>query len=82
MQDEKKQAEVGLNLLKDAIFRLLSKSPDGLGNTAIARTLNLRSDREGKQQDYLTWSILSLLMKDGLIIYYNRKYHIPKPIDA
>jgi hypothetical protein len=57
----------GLTLLKESILELLRDHPEGLRNTDIARTLTLESDHQGNQRDYLTYSILGLLLKEGKI---------------
>ena len=43
-------AQEGLLKIEDAIVRLLSQNPQGLGNSEIADALNLRSDFRGNQQ--------------------------------
>jgi len=66
MTSEQK-AQEGLKLLKAAILELLRTHPEGLRNIDIATKLDIRTDREGKQKDYLSWSVLSLLMKEGAV---------------
>ena len=46
---------------------LLKQHADGLQNAAIAQALGLESDHEGKQKDYLTYSILGSLLKSGKV---------------
>lgn len=60
------QSQKGLELIENAIVELLRTNP-GLSNTDIAKKLNLRSAHEGKQQDYLTYSILGGLMAKGVV---------------
>ena len=52
----------GLRLIEDAILELLSRNPQGLRNSEIARSLDLRSDFRGRQRDYLTYSVLGGLL--------------------
>ena len=58
------KASRGLALLREAILELLHAHPEGLRNTDIAKALDLESDHQGKQRDYLTYSILGLLLRD------------------
>jgi hypothetical protein len=58
------KAAMGLALIKEAILDYLHNHPNGLRNAEIARNLTLESDHEGKQKDYLTYSILGILLKE------------------
>ena len=64
-----KQAEHGLKQLKQAIVEYIATHPDGVTNAQVATDLQLESDFEGKHQNYLSWSILGLLVNEGLIRY-------------
>jgi len=70
------QAQQGLSLLKEAIMSVLARSADGLTNAEIADLLDIRSDYKGSQKDYLSWSILGLLINDGLLIRKGRHYFL------
>lgn len=61
------KAQLGLQLLKDSILALAEENPDGVTNSDCAHYLGLQSDNEGKQQDYLTYSVLGLLIKEGAL---------------
>lgn len=63
----KELAKKGNALLEEAIINLLKKHPEGLSNSEIARELNLESSHEGSQSNYLTYSVLGNLMKQGLV---------------
>jgi hypothetical protein len=67
--DERKQAEAGLKQIQEAIVSVLKRQPEGLRNAEIAETLNLRSDFRGRQKDYLTYSVLGGLMRQGLVAW-------------
>jgi hypothetical protein len=77
----KSKAATGLTLIKEAILDQLSDSKEGLRNADIARELGLESDHEGHQKDYLTYSVLGLLLKQGEVekikrgakVYYLRR---------
>lgn len=72
------KAQLGLKLLKDSISLLSEENPNGITNSDCAHYLGLQSDNEGKQQDYLTYSVLGLLIKEGALESYRlgnkRKY--------
>lgn len=59
------KAQLGLKLLKDSICALSEENPEGISNSDCAHYLGLQSDHQGKQQDYLTYSILGILLKEG-----------------
>jgi hypothetical protein len=59
------KAQLGLKLLKDSIFLLAEENSEGITNSDCAHYLGLQSDNEGNQQDYLTYSVLGLLVKEG-----------------
>jgi hypothetical protein len=54
-------------LLKEAILDHLEAHSDGLRNGDLAKDLGLESSHDGRQQDYLTYSVLGLLMKEQQI---------------
>ena len=60
-------AQRGLADIKNSILLLLAEHKSGLRNADIARALGLESDMKGKQKDYLTYSVLGLLMKEGKV---------------
>ena len=59
------KAQMGLELLKDAILELARANPTGIRNAEAAKQLGLQSDYGGGARDYLTYSVLGLLMRDG-----------------
>jgi hypothetical protein len=73
-------AQEGLKRLKEAVIGLLKTHPEGLRNAEIASTLGIRSDHRGKQRNYLSFSILGLLMGAGEVIKTSdRRYKIAPP---
>jgi len=66
---EFEKAHSGLSLLKQAILEHLTAHPEGLRNVEIAEALGLRSDFEGEQKDYLSWSLIGLLVNEGKVLY-------------
>jgi uncharacterized protein len=69
------KAQEGVNLLKQAILETLKTHPEGLRNADIANTLDIRSDYLGGNKDYLSWSILGLLLNEKAIERKGRKYY-------
>ncbi|MCA4023914.1 GIY-YIG nuclease family protein [Vibrio vulnificus] len=61
------KAQLGLKLIKDSITSLSEENPDGITNSDCAHYLGLQSDNQGNQQDYLTYSVLGVLLKEGIL---------------
>ena len=61
------RAQLGLHLLKSAVQEMAMANPAGVSNSDVASLLGLRSDYLGKQKDYLSYSVLGLLMREGKI---------------
>lgn len=61
------KTQIGIKLIKDAIEEFAEANPKGITNSDCAHYLGLQSDNEGKQRDYLTYSVLGILMKEGRI---------------
>jgi len=61
------KAQLGLNLTKSAVLELASANRAGITNADAAKALGLQSEHSGGQQDYLTYSILGILMREGKI---------------
>lgn len=59
------KAQLGLVILKDAVLELAKANPKGITNSDTASALGLRSDYGGGSKDYLSYSILGLLMRAG-----------------
>ncbi len=64
-------AKVGLELLKEAILSELASGP--LSNAELVHRLNIPSDFEGENRNYLSWSILGLLVGEGLVGYQGER---------
>ena len=61
------RAQLGLELLKNAIVELARANPRGITNSDAASLLGLRSDYRGRQKDYLSYSVLGLLLREGRV---------------
>ena len=62
------QAQLGLTMLKNAIEKLVDANPTGISNSDAASALGLRSDYRGRQKDYLSYSVLGLLLREGRVL--------------
>ena len=69
------KAQVGLHLLEDAVLELAIANVEGVTNSEVAHTLGLQSDYLGGSKDYLSWSILGILMRDGRLKRVDKKRH-------
>ncbi|MDQ9171790.1 GIY-YIG nuclease family protein [Oxalobacteraceae bacterium R-40] len=69
------KAQIALNLLKAAVLELAQGNPDGITNSDVAKALGLQSDYSGGSKDYLSWSILGLLMREGKMIRAESRKH-------
>ena len=70
------KAQQGLELIKEAILGILAQKSDGLRNAEIAELLEIRSDYQGEQKDYLSWSVLGLLLNEGKVVRKGNKYFV------
>lgn len=61
----KEKAQVGLSLLKEAVLEMAQANPNGVSNAEVASLLGLRSDYMGGAKDYLSYSLIGLLLRDG-----------------
>ena len=61
------KAQLGLDLLKESILELASANPDGIRNADAVSHLGLQSDHDGQQRNYLSWSVLGILMREGKV---------------
>lgn len=69
------KAQVALALLKSAVLELAQANPAGVTNSDVAKTLGLQSDYLGGSKDYLSWSLLGLLMREGKMVRGESRKH-------
>ncbi len=62
------KAQVGLSLIKSAVLDLVRANPKGLSNGDVTSALGLQSDYRGGSINYLAYSILGLLLRDGTVV--------------
>ena len=65
--DNRSVAQQGLELMKKAIVAELKGGP--LSNADLVHRLDIASDFEGKNRNYLSWSVLGLLVGEGVVGY-------------
>jgi hypothetical protein len=70
------KAQIGVELLKSAILELARANSDGILNSDAAKALGLQSDYLGGSKDYLSWSVLGILMREGKMKRVEPKKHI------
>lgn len=61
------EAQAGLEMIKGAILSELKHHSHGMTNADIVHALGLESDFEGQMRNYLSWSILGILLGEGKI---------------
>jgi uncharacterized protein len=69
------KAQLGLRMLKDAVLELAQANNKGVTNSEIVRALGLQSDYAGGSKDYLSWSLLGILMREGKMTRVEKKRH-------
>jgi hypothetical protein len=61
----KEKAQLGLALLKESMLEFARANSGGISNAEAASLLGLRSDYGGGSKDYLSYSVLGILMREG-----------------
>ncbi|QIM52978.1 GIY-YIG nuclease family protein [Hydrogenophaga crocea] len=74
----KEKAQVGLSLLKEAVLEMTQANPEGVSNADVASLLGLRSDYGGGAKDYLSYSVLGLLLRDGKLERTAKGKHVAR----
>ncbi len=72
--ESKQKAQQGLALIKEAMIEALKANPEGLTNSGMADFLDLRSNYLGGAKDYVTWSVLGLLINEKQVRRNGRRY--------
>jgi hypothetical protein len=60
------KAQRGIALIEEAILEILSET-SAKTNAEVTQRLGLESDQDGKQKDYLAYSVLGRMMKSGRV---------------
>jgi hypothetical protein len=67
---------MALELLKSSVMELAKANPNGITNSDAAKYLGLQSDYGGGSKDYLSYSVIGLLMKEGRIKRTSNRKHV------
>lgn len=70
------KAQMALDLMKSAIMELAKANPAGITNSDAAKYLGLQSDYGGGSKDYLSYSVIGLLMKEGRLLRDSNRKHV------
>lgn len=57
-------------------MELAKANPSGISNSDAAKYLGLQSDYGGGSKDYLSYSVIGLLMKDGRLQRTSSRKHV------
>lgn len=69
------KAQMALELMKSAVMELAKANQGGIANSDAAKYLGLQSDYGGGSKDYLSYSIIGLLMKEGRLVRDSSRKH-------
>jgi hypothetical protein len=72
----REKAQSAVEMLKEAVLEVLSTHPEGLRHVDIVTVLDIHSDYLGRQRNYLSWSVVGLLMNAGRIRRKGDRYFI------
>jgi hypothetical protein len=70
------KAQMALELLKASIMELASANQNGISNSDAAKYLGLQSNYGGGSRDYLSYSVIGLLMEEGRLARNQNKKHV------
>lgn len=70
------KAQMALELLKSSVMEFAKANPQGISNADTAKYLGLQSDYGGGSKDYLSYSIIGLLMKEGRLQRTQNRKHV------
>lgn len=69
------KSQIALELLKASVWELTKANKDGVTNYDVAKCLGLQSDYGGGSKNYLSYSILGILMREGKVDRLKNKKH-------
>jgi hypothetical protein len=70
------KSQIALEHLKSAVFETTRANKDGITNYEVAKCLGLQSDYGGGSKNYLSYSVLGILMREGKIKRLPNKKHV------
>jgi uncharacterized protein len=70
------RAQIALTHMKTAVFETAQANKEGITNYEVAKCLGLQSDYGGGSKNYLSYSVLGILMREGKIKRLQNKKHV------
>lgn len=70
------RAQIGLGLLKSSVLELAQANKKGVTNSEAAKCLGLQSDYGGGSKNYLSYSVLGILMSEGKVRRLDDRKHV------
>lgn len=70
------KAQMALEILKRAVWEMTRANKDGVTNYEVANCLGLQSDYGGGSKNYLSYSVLGILMREGKVGRKKDKKHV------
>jgi uncharacterized protein len=70
------KAQVSLEHLKSAVLEMIRANKDGVTNYDVAKCLGLQSDYGGGSKNYLSYSVLGILMRENKVQRLKNKKHV------
>jgi len=70
------KAQIALEHLKAAVFETVRANKSGVTNYDVAKCLGLQSDYGGGSKNYLSYSVLGILMREGKVKRLPNKMHV------
>lgn len=71
---QRERAQLGLKYIEDAIVAVLTDRPSGMTAGTVADALGLRTDLAEGHRDMIAEGILSLLARNGRILWDETKH--------
>jgi hypothetical protein len=70
------KAQIALEHMKSAVFETTRANKGGVTNYEVAKCLGLQSDYGGGSKNYLSYSVLGILMREGKVQRLQNKKHV------
>jgi hypothetical protein len=70
------KAQVSLEHLKNAVLEMIRANKEGVTNYDVAKCLGLQSDYGGGSKNYLSYSVLGILMRENKVQRLKNKKHV------
>lgn len=75
-ESSREQAQIGFQMIKDAVMDILRTKDDGETDSEIGKALGLHHSKRKGHNGYVVWTALGHLMAEGKATYdeHSRKY--------